>query len=125
MTQVYKCCKCNEFFVAPEGYEDDPKTRVSPCCNYNPVSYEGFRGSLPYLNSDKLGEGVKGIFNPADGKTYDSKSAYYNAVKAKGLVIDDSQTPRKPDPKLKPINWEKSVKQTIDQLSPTQKGKKK
>jgi hypothetical protein len=79
-------------------------------------------GASHYGGSDSLGEGVKGVFNPADGKTYDSKSAYYNAVKAKGLVIDDSPTPRTPAPKLNPINWEKAVKETF---SNQKKGKKK
>jgi len=78
-----------------------------------------------YGGSDSLGQGVQGVFNPADGKTYDSKSEYYKAVKAKGLVIDDSTTPKAPSPKLNPINWEKAIKQSINQLSPTRKGKKK
>ena len=78
-----------------------------------------------YGGSDSLGEGVRGVFNPADGKTYDSKSEYYKAVKAKGLVIDDSTSVKAPSPKLNPINWEKAVKQSINQLSPTRKGKKK
>lgn len=82
-------------------------------------------GPSHYSGSDSLGEGVKGVFNPADGKTYDSKSAYYNAIKAKGLVIDDRATPSPSSPKLNPINWEKAVKQSINQLSPTRKGKKK
>ena len=80
---------------------------------------------LNYGGSDSLGQGVQGVFNPADGKTYDSKSEYYKAIKAKGLVIDDSTTPKTPSPKLNPINWEKAVKQSINQLSPTRKGKKK
>lgn len=79
-------------------------------------------GASHYGGSDSLGHGVKGVFNPADGKTYDSKSAYYNAVKAKGLVIDDSSTPRPSAPKLNPINWEKAVKETF---SNHKKGKKK
>lgn len=37
--------------------------------------------------SDTLGEGVKGVFNHADGKRYDSKSQYERAVKAKGCRI--------------------------------------
>jgi hypothetical protein len=82
-------------------------------------------GPSHYSNTDSLGQGTQGVFNPADGKTYDSKSAYYNAVKAKGLVIDDSTQLRQPALKLNEINWEKSVKETLNKLSPTRKGKKK
>lgn len=32
-------------------------------------------------------DGLDDVWNPADGKTYSSKSAYYAAVKAKGLEI--------------------------------------
>lgn len=66
-----------------------------------------------YLNSDDLG--TKGVFNPADGKKYDSKSEYYKTVKAKGLVINDSATAQLLKPKLKEINWEKAVAETIQQ----------
>jgi hypothetical protein len=81
----------------------------------------------PKINivSDALGEGVKGVFNPADGKTYDSKSEYYKAVATKGLVINDSPKIAPSKPKLKEIDWEKSVADTIKTLSPTKKGKKK
>jgi len=74
-----------------------------------------------YAGSDDLG--TKGVFNPADGKMYDSRSAYYNAVKAKGLVIagDDAPTQRA-TPKTESINWEKAVAETLK--SPL-KGKKK
>lgn len=69
-----------------------------------------------YAGTDSLGEGVRGVFNPADGKMYDSRSAYYNAVKAKGLVIagDDAPTTRA-TPKAKTVNWEKAVAQTLKQ----------
>lgn len=35
--------------------------------------------------SDDLG--IKGVLNPADGKTYDSKSSYYQALKDKGCHV--------------------------------------
>lgn len=39
--------------------------------------------------SDDLG--IKGVLNPADGKTYDSKSAYYKALKESGChIVDDA-----------------------------------
>lgn len=53
--------------------------------------------------SDALGEGVKGVLNPADGKRYDSKSEFHKAVRAKGCSIvgndwNDKQFKR-PDPR--------------------------
>lgn len=73
---------------------------------------DGLYGPTHFAKSDDLG--TKGVFNPADGKTYDSRSAYYNAVKAKGLVIagDDAPTTRA-TPKTKTVNWEKAVAQTL------------
>ena len=41
--------------------------------------------------SDKLGDGVKGVMNPVNGKRYDSKSSYYGAVKDAGCHIIESQ----------------------------------
>lgn len=66
-----------------------------------------------YLNSDDLG--IKGVFNPADGKTYDSKSCYYKTIKQKGLVINDDPVAKPSKPKQKEINWEKAVAETIQQ----------
>ena len=66
-----------------------------------------------YLNSDDLG--IHGIVNQADGKTYDSKSEYYKSIKAKGLVIDDRATAKPSTPKIKDINWEQAVSETIKQ----------
>jgi hypothetical protein len=69
-------------------------------------------GPSHYAKTDDLG--TKGVFNPADGKTYDSRAAYYKAVKAKGLVIagDDAPTQRA-TPKTKSVNWEKAVAETL------------
>lgn len=76
-------------------------------------------GPSHYAGSDSLGLGVQGIFNPADGKTYDSRSAYYNAIKAKGLVIAEGPA-QQITPKT--VNWERAVAQT---LRSTPLGKKK
>lgn len=51
-------------------------------------------------------DGLDDVWNPVDGRTYDSKSAYYNAVKAAGCEIagNDSsitQAHEKPAPALK------------------------
>lgn len=42
-----------------------------------------------YIISDVLND----VMCPADGKTYDSKSAYYRAVKDAGLVIVGNDAP--------------------------------
>ena len=57
--------------------------------------------------------GISGVLNPVDGKRYDSRSAYEQAVKAKGCVIvgDDPIKPTKP--KQKPIDWERAVAETL------------
>lgn len=83
---------------------------------------EGRRGPTHYAASDNLG--VQGVFNPADGKTYDSRSAYYNAVKNKGLEIVGDQPQEPKTPKTKPINWEKAVSETLQQLPPPKRKRK-
>lgn len=83
---------------------------------------EGSRGPVHYAGSDDLG--TKGVFNPADGKTYDSRSEYYSAVKAKGLAIMGDDAPTTPSkPKTKTVNWEKAVAETL-KTTPL-KGKKR
>jgi len=123
----YRCTICDYHFVISDSqeYNDDPKERDCPKCESarGQIAYEGFHGTLPFVNSDNLG--THGVFNPADGKRYDSKSAYYGAVKAAGLVINDSANVTQSKPKLKEINWERAVAETIKTLSPTKKGKKK
>jgi hypothetical protein len=59
-------------------------------------------------------DGMDATFCPADGRTYDSKSAYYKAVKNKGLQVVGNDMPIQP-PKPKPsnINWEKAVAETL------------
>lgn len=72
---------------------------------------DGKRAPMHY-GSDDLG--IQGVFNPADGKMYDSKSNYIKAVKAKGLEIIGNDAPVKsPSPKKANINWEKAVAETL------------
>jgi len=67
-----------------------------------------------HIISDHLGEGLKGVLNPADGKTYNSKSAYYAAIKSKGLEIMGNDAPtQRATPKTESINWEKAVAETL------------
>jgi hypothetical protein len=108
----YECTTCGNIFAPPDEYNDDPQSRVSVCCGTNPVKYLGYVGKVPYVQSDNLG--LQGVLNPADGKMYDSKSAYYRAVKDAGCVVlgDDAPT-QAAKPKQKPINWEKAVAETL------------
>lgn len=48
-------------------------------------------GGSIHLIKDDLG--VKGVYNPATGKTYDSKSQYYAATRAKGSHIIEKGEP--------------------------------
>jgi hypothetical protein len=85
--------------------------------------------SLPshYSGSDNL-NGVHGLMNPVDGKYYDSKAAYNRAVKEAGCVIlgdDASKVFEKAQPKLQKIDWKVAVAETIKQLPPTPKKRKK
>lgn len=76
-----------------------------------------------YAGNDSLG--ISGVFNPADGKTYDSRAAYYKAVKEKGLVIMGDDAPKeKQKPKTKEIDWHKAVAETL-KTNPLKKGKRK
>lgn len=66
---------------------------------------------MPYIRSD----GMDTILNHADGKLYDSKSAYYGAVKAAGCEIADSKpvVTAKPKP---PGGIGQDIKTAIEQL---------
>lgn len=48
------------------------------------------RPPVHYGGSDDLG--TQGVFCHADGKTYDSKSEYYRAVKSKGYEVVGNDT---------------------------------
>ncbi len=63
--------------------------------------------------SDDLG--IKGVLNPADGKTYDSKSAYYKAVKAKGYEIVGNEKLGPSKPNVPDIDWKRAVAETLNQ----------
>lgn len=72
-----------------------------------------FKAPRIYICSDDLG--TQGLLNHADGKMYDSKSAYYRAIKDKGLVIDERPIAEPSKPKTQDINWEQAVSETIKQ----------
>lgn len=81
-------------------------------------------GSVPsgvriYITSDNIGNGAQGILNPADGKYYDSRSAYYRAVKDAGCVVMGSDAPRENNRKATSISKKalrSGLKQAADQL---------
>jgi hypothetical protein len=66
--------------------------------------------------SDDLG--LRGVLCPVDGKTYDSKSAYYKAVKASGMeIVGNDASVTKAQPKqTHDINWNQAVRESINQL---------
>lgn len=77
-----------------------------------------------YSRSDDLG--TQGILNHADGKRYDSRSAYYKALKQQGMVILGDDAPKTAaKPKESGIDWKKAVKETIDSYKTPKKGKTK
>lgn len=82
------------------------------------------QGPTHYARSDDLG--TKGVLNPVDGKLYDSRAAYERAVKAAGCVIMGNDAPTEmAKPKVKNIDWKPAIAETLKQLSPTRKGKKR
>ncbi len=58
---------------------------------------KGWKPSKPMVISDDLGK--EGVLNHADGKMYDSKTAYEAAVKAAGCEIVGNDAPRKNETK--------------------------
>ena len=70
---------------------------------------------MPYIRSD----GMDPIMNHADGRLYDSKSAYYGAVKAAGCeIVGDAKLEPRNEPTLPP-GIGKDIKQAIEQLKAT------
>lgn len=68
---------------------------------------------VPYIRSD----GMSPIMNHADGKLYDSKSAYYAAVKAAGCEIIGNEKlpePKRAEPDI--TDLKRDVKTAIEQV---------
>lgn len=57
------------------------------------------RRSGPMVISD----GLDGVLNPADGRRYDSKRAYYRAVRAAGAEIVGNETQKQTPPPPPPV----------------------
>lgn len=72
----------------------------------------------PTVIRDTLGEGVRGVWNPVDGQTYDSRRAYEKAVTRAGCVIMGNEAPaHRPEPSFAPAVTGRDIKQAIEQLS--------
>jgi len=116
----YKCPDCGYFYVkTEENYGDVPSERFCLKClgNKGKIAYAGVVGFLTRPIQDGMCEGV---FCPADGKTYDSRSAFKKAVKDKGLeIVGDDAKAVAGTPNLKEIDWQRAVAETIQQVSPT------
>lgn len=54
------------------------------------------RRSAPSRGPSVISDHLDGLWNPADGRHYDSRSAYFRTMKAHGCEIDD----RRYDPKV-------------------------
>ena len=56
------------------------------------------RGGAPGAGPNVISDGLDGLWNPADGQRYDSKSAYYRTMRAHGCEVDDRRyEPRVPE----------------------------
>lgn len=73
------------------------------------------RPKVPYIIRDGMSDTV----NPVNGKTYDSRSRYLQAVKDAGCVVvgDDPAANRPPPPMESPGGAERDIKDAIEQLT--------
>lgn len=68
----------------------------------------------PMVISDGMGD----VWNPADGKTYDSKSSYYRAVRDAGCVIvGNEKMDDAPRDQIGVGNLEQDISNAIEELS--------
>lgn len=105
-----KACDCGHsenFYAKPEEIEQNIGT-----CECGQKMYRQFKLNVI---SDDLG--IRGVYNHADGKNYDSKSAYHKALKAKGFHIRDDAPGKAKEysPDRKEIK--RDIAQAIKQLS--------
>lgn len=96
--------------------------------NFTLIDWSGFRPTLtPKLSTPKRGDvsapmlirdGMDPIRNHADGGIYDSKSAYYKAVKAAGceVVGNDSSLAKAKPKEYVPEGVGRDIKRAIDEL---------
>lgn len=73
----------------------------------------------PQVISDYTGSGINGIQSMADGKYYDSKSAYRKSLKEKGLVELGNDAPtvgKGPEASISERELKQDIKTAIEQL---------
>lgn len=80
---IWKCLECPKTIIAVD----------KPDCSCGSSMYlQRCAEQLGMINSDSLND----LQNPVDGKTYDSKSAYYKAVSDAGCnIVEDNPLERK------------------------------
>lgn len=73
------------------------------------------RGPRSHLSAPNIRpDGMGATWCPVDGQTYDSKSAYYGAVKASGGEIIGNETTPSRAPVYEPKGIEQSIKDVLD-----------
>lgn len=77
------------------------------------AAQSALRPKTPYIISDRLDD----VWNPATGKTYDSKSQYYRDVRAAGCEIVGNETMAPPKPIEAVPGVERDLKTAIEQLN--------
>lgn len=75
------------------------------------------RKHLKTTTVSHLSDGMDAIRNPADGKIYDSKSAYYKSLKERGLVINDGNYASKKTEAFNEKRFDQAFKQTMEKLN--------
>lgn len=68
-----------------------------------------------HIIKDDLG-GVQGMLNHADGKIYDSKSAYYKSLKASGHVVQEAGMDKPKKFTYNADGMKKDIKSVCDRL---------
>lgn len=75
--------------------------------------YKPLSAGVPHIISDHFASGD--LYSHADGKTYDSKSAYKKAVKSAGYEIcGEGIKPQKP--KGSEVDWKGAVAETLERM---------
>lgn len=114
----YQCSKCMFSFKCDDKYEEktnnDPKLRNCPKCRKarGGIYYYGTCAFVAPPISDKLWD----MKSHADGKTYDSKSAYYRSLKDNGshIIEPGEQVYDKQREMTGDFNCRKELKQALE-----------
>lgn len=79
------------------------------------VSHFGVQASeAPFVRAD----GMEAVQSMVDGRTYDSKSAYYASVRRAGCeIVGDDRAGYGPRPEYRPQGVGRSIKEAIERLA--------